>query len=256
MDLNFSALTPAVIAAAAFATLLFAISKAGFGGGLGALATPILALTVTAPQAVGIMLPLLLIMDAMGLWTFRGKFDRKLLAILLPGAVLGTLLGWLLFGHLNPRYIKAILALECLLFAGMRLAKLQSKALEKPPQEPKIPAGIFYGAMSSLASFISHAGSPPILQYVLPLKLDKLAFVGTMTVFFTFVNLSKLLPYWHLGLFDFSNLAVSIVMVPIIPLGFWLGLLALKKLNQKQFDIAITCAMFATGLKLLWDVCM
>jgi uncharacterized protein len=245
-----------VAAAAACATLLFAISKAGFGGGLGALATPILALTVTAPQAVGIMLPLLLIMDAMGLWTFRAKFDRQLLAILLPGAVLGTAMGWLLFGYLNPLYIKAILALECLLFAGMRLVKKYSGALEKPKQEPKVPQGIFYGAMSALASFISHAGSPPILQYVLPLKLDKLVFVGTMTVFFTFVNLSKLLPYWQLGLFDFSNLAVSIAMLPMIPFGFYLGLWCLKKLNQIQFDMIITCAMFATGLKLLWDVCM
>jgi uncharacterized protein len=243
-------LSASVLLAAAVATLLMAISKAGFGGGLGALATPILALTVTAPQAVAIMLPLLICMDAIGLWTFRKKFDAAVLRIVLPGAIVGTALGWALFGFVDARNIKLILAIECLLFAGLRLRK---GALNKPKQSPKILPGVFFGAMSSLASFISHAGSPPIMQYVLPLKLEKEIFVGTMTVFFTLVNLSKLLPYASLGLLNFDNLTLSALMLPAVPIGFWIGYKLLHRLKQAQFDHVITIAMIVTGFKLLWD---
>ncbi len=243
-------LSTSVLAAAAAATLLMAISKAGFGGGLGALSTPILALTVTAPQAVAIMLPLLLCMDALGLWTFRKKFEAKVLKIILPGAMVGTLLGWALFGLVDARHIKLILAIECLLFAALRLRK---GALDAPKKEAKVVPGLFFGALSSLASFISHAGSPPILQYVLPLKIEKEIFVGTMTVFFTVVNLSKLLPYASLGLLNFENLTLSALMLPVVPLGFWIGYQLLHRLAQKQFDHLITMAMIITGFKLLWD---
>jgi uncharacterized protein len=245
IDLNAS-----VLAAAVIATLLMAISKAGFGGGLGALSTPILALTVTAPQAVAIMLPLLLCMDALGLWTFRKKYDATVLRIILPGAVVGTLMGWALFGYVDARNIKLILAIECLLFAALRLRK---GALDQPKRQPKVMPGLFFGAMASLASFISHAGSPPILQYVLPLKIKKEIFVGTMTVFFTAVNLSKLLPYATLGLLNFDNLTLSALMLPVVPLGFWIGYKLLHRIAQTQYDYLITMAMMFTGFKLLWD---
>jgi uncharacterized protein len=239
-----------VLVAAALATLLMAISKAGFGGGLGALSTPILALTVTAPQAVAIMLPLLLCMDALGLWTFRRKYDARVLRIILPGALLGTVIGWALFGYVDARNIKLILAIECLVFAALRLRK---GALNKPKKTPKVVPGLFFGAMSSLASFISHAGSPPILQYVLPLKIEKEIFVGTMTVFFTAVNLSKLLPYASLGLLNFENLTLSAMVLPVVPVGFWIGYNLLRRIAQAQFDHLITIAMILTGFKLLWD---
>jgi uncharacterized protein len=242
--------TSAVLVAGALAVFIMAVSKAGFGGGLGALSTPILALTVTAPQAVAIMLPLLLVMDAMGLWTFRKVFDQRVLKMILPGALIGTLLGWLLFGLVDAAWIKLILAIECLLFAGLRLRK---SAIDQPRQEPVWSRGLFFGSLSSLASFIAHAGSPPILQFTLPLKLNKEVFVGTMTVFFSFVNASKLVPYAALGLLNFENLKLSLMLLPIVPIGFWVGYSLLKKLKQNQFDVLITAALFLTGAKLLWD---
>ncbi|MFY7855010.1 MAG: hypothetical protein ACOVQT_02625, partial [Rubrivivax sp.] len=58
---------PAFYAVAVPAVLLLGLAKSGFGAGFGALATPLMALAVPVPQAAAIMLPLLLVMDAMGL---------------------------------------------------------------------------------------------------------------------------------------------------------------------------------------------
>jgi uncharacterized membrane protein YfcA len=68
------------------AVLLAGISKGGFGGGLGILAVPLMSLAVAPPQAAAVMLPILCVMDLMGVWAYRGKWDRANMAILVPAA--------------------------------------------------------------------------------------------------------------------------------------------------------------------------
>ena len=58
---------PWFYAVAVPAVLLMGLAKSGFAGGFGALAVPLMALTVPVPQAAAIMLPLLMVMDATGL---------------------------------------------------------------------------------------------------------------------------------------------------------------------------------------------
>ena len=52
---------------AAFAVLFIGLSKAGFGGGLGMLTTPICVMAFGPKDAIGILLPLLCAGDAHGL---------------------------------------------------------------------------------------------------------------------------------------------------------------------------------------------
>ena len=97
-------------AAAIPAVLLLGLSKSGFGAGFGSLAVPIMALTVTVPQAAAILLPILFVMDVMGLAAYRGKWDAKLLRFLIPMGLLGTVFGTLSFPLLNANIVRATLA--------------------------------------------------------------------------------------------------------------------------------------------------
>ena len=99
---------PFFYAVAVFAVLLVGISKSGFGAGFGSLAVPLMALAVPVPQAAAILMPLLLVMDLMGLRAFRGRFDWSLLRFLLPFGLLGSLIGFLLFKLLDPRALAGI----------------------------------------------------------------------------------------------------------------------------------------------------
>ena len=54
---------PWFYAAAIPAVLLFGISKGGFGGGLGVIAVPLMALVISPIQAAAILLPILCVMD-------------------------------------------------------------------------------------------------------------------------------------------------------------------------------------------------
>ncbi len=71
---------PLFYALAIPAFLLTGISKGGFGTGLGTLAVPMMALVIPVPQAAAIMLPLLIAMDWIGLWSrprrYRGPPDE------------------------------------------------------------------------------------------------------------------------------------------------------------------------------------
>jgi len=75
---------PAFYAVAIPAVLMMGLAKSGFGAGFGALAVPLMALAIPVPQAAAIMLPLLAIMDALGLAAFLRDFDRSLIRLLLP----------------------------------------------------------------------------------------------------------------------------------------------------------------------------
>ena len=60
--------------AAVPAVLLFGIAKGGFGGGLGVVAVPLMALVVSPLQAAAVLLPILCLMDLVGLWAYRGRW--------------------------------------------------------------------------------------------------------------------------------------------------------------------------------------
>jgi uncharacterized membrane protein YfcA len=240
---------PAFYAIAVPAVLLMGLSKSGFLGGFGALATPLLALVVPVPQAAAIMLPLLLVMDGTGLQQLWRERDRDLLRLLLPAGLIGTLVGTVLFGVLSAKTVAGVVGALTLLFLAQRL--LFPPRADAPP--PPRPLGFALGVASGFTSFVAHAGSPPFAAYVLPLRLEPMRFAATAAVFFAVVNLSKWIPYAFLGLIDARNLATSFVLLPLAPLGVWAGVWLTRRIDPAWFYRVAYAGMAATGIKLLWD---
>lgn len=239
----------AFYAVAVPAVLMMGLSKSGFLGGFGSLAVPLMALAVPVPQAAAIMLPLLLVMDATGLQQLWRACDRALLRLLLPAGLLGTVVGTLLFGVLSTRTVAAVVGALTLLFLAQRLLFPPRK--DRPP--PSRRAGFVLGIASGFTSFVAHAGSPPINAYVLPLRLAPIVYAATMAVFFAAVNLSKWIPYAFLGLIDARNMATSAVLLPLAPLGVWLGVWATRRIPSAWFYRLAYGGMGLTGAKLLYD---
>lgn len=240
---------PWFYAAAIPAVLLMGMSKSGFGAGFGALATPLVALTVPVPQAAAIMLPLLVVMDGFGLARLYRERDRALVKLLLPAGLLGTAIGTALFGWLNAQTVAGIVGALTLAFLAIRTVAPPRADAPPPPRA----LGFALGTVSGFTSFVAHAGGPPLAFYVLPLKLQPLRFAATMAVFFAAVNLAKWLPYAWLGLIDARNMATAAVLMPLAPIGVWIGLHVMRRLPARLFYRVFDAGMFATGCKLLWD---
>jgi len=231
------------------AVLMMGISKSGAFSGFGSLATPMLALTIPVPQAAAIMLPLLLVMDGVGVKAMFHARDRALLRLLLPAGLCGSLLGALSFGLLPTNVVSGIVGALTLLFLAQRLLF--------PPTADAPPGPHWLGRVLALASgytsFVAHAGSPPVSAYVLPLRLAPLTFGATMATFFAAINLSKWVPYAWLGLIDGRNLTTSLALLPLAPLGVWLGVRLVRIIEPALFYRLAYAGMFLTGVKLLWD---
>ncbi len=241
-DLYFYAVTvPAV--------LLLGVSKSGFGAGFGSLAVPMMALAVSVPQAAAILMPVLLLMDVLGMAAFRKDFDMKLLQFLIPCGLVGIVVGALLFKWLNAHTVAGIVGVFTLLFLVQRL--LFAPKPDSPP--PPRWLGAILTATSGFTSFIAHAGGPPVNAYMIPLRLSPIRFTATMAFFFFAINLAKWLPYAWLGLLDWRNFATSLVLLPVAPIGVWIGVRLARRISQVLFYRFLYAGMFLTGVKLLWD---
>ena len=231
------------------AVLLLGVSKSGFGAGFGSLAVPVMALAVTVPQAAAILMPVLLVMDVMGMAAFRKDLDLRLLRFLLPFGLLGIVVGALLFKVLDAHTVAGVVGVFTLLFLAQRPLF--------PPQPDSAPPPRWLGAIltttSGFTSFIAHAGGPPINAYMIPLRLPPIRFTATMAFFFFLINLSQWLPYAWLGLLDLRNLATSMVLLPLAPVGVMIGVRLARRIRPQLFYRLVYIGMFLTGSKLVWD---
>ncbi len=244
---------PLFLALAIPAFLLVGISKGGFGGGLGALGVPMMALAIPVPQAAAIMLPLLMVMDVFGVWRYRNDWARDHMWFLLIGAVIGTGLGYYAFRHLDELWVRLLIGLIAVAFAGRDIAREKLGHSVAPVTRPAPIRGTIWAAISGLTSFIANAGGPPMQVYVQPYKMDKTRFVATLQVFFFVVNWLKFFPFVHLGLFSFDNIGTSLALLPLAPIGMWAGFWLHDRVDQKRFYFWCNLFLVATGLKLIYD---
>ena len=240
---------PWFYAVAVPAVLLMGLSKSGFLLGFGSLATPLLALTMPVPQAAALMMPLLFVMDVTGIQKLWRDRDPAMLRLMVPAGLVGTVLGTLLFGVLSSKAVAGVVGAITLLFLAQRL--LFPPRRDAPP--PGRVRGFVFTAVGGFTSFVAHAGGPPIAAYVLPLKLDPIRLTATLAVLMGTLNLSKWIPYAALGLFDQRILLTSLALMPVAPLGVWLGIWATRRIDASWYYRFAYSGMFLTGAKLLWD---
>jgi uncharacterized membrane protein YfcA len=237
---------------AVFAITLIGVSKAGFGGGVGAIATPLLALTIPVADAAALLLPLLMIADLFSLRHYWQSYDYRSLKLMLPGAAVGILIGALFFGYFsdNERVLKVGLGVLSLVFVVYQVGRsLLLGALEG--SRPPAAAGIALGAAAGFTSTLAHAGGPPVTIYLLPQQLPREIFVGTNVIFFALLNVMKIVPYWLLGLLRVGNLSTILLLSPLTYLGVGLGIFLNRRFSDRWFNRLIYALLFVTGLELV-----
>jgi len=242
---------PIFYAVAVLAVFILGLSKGGFVG-LGNLAVPLMAMAVSPVQAAAVLLPILIVQDAIGIYAFRRSWDRFNLAVLLPGAFAGIALGYLLAARVSDDGIAFSVGIISLAFGLRRLIIERMKSAETAGK-PNVLLGLLCGLGSGFTSMIAHAGGPPFQVFVLPQRLPRDVLVGTTLLFFGAVNLVKVVPYFALGQFTAQNLMISATLVPVAILSTWAGVWLVRRIPTERFYTLIYILMVLLGLKLSWQ---
>ncbi|RTE65565.1 sulfite exporter TauE/SafE family protein [Amphritea opalescens] len=232
---------------AVLGVLVTGISKSGFAGGVGVISVPLMSLYIGPVQAAAIMLPLLILMDFFSVRAWWSHRRVDLLKIMLPAAILGIIIGYLLFGYLNDDVLRLLLGILSISFGLWGLLKGSRFGGSSPI------IGYITSTLAGFTSFVAHAGGPPMNFYLLPMKLPREQFLGTAVVFLASVNFVKLFAYGALGQINTDNLLVGLVLAPVAWIGTRLGLVIHKKLDDQLFYRIILVMLVIIGVKLVFD---
>lgn len=237
---------------AGIAVVFVGIAKAGFGGGIGIIATPLMALAIPVADAAAILLPLLIVCDVFAVLHYRSRFDRRSIVLLLPGAVVGIGIGAFFFGYFsgNERVLQIGLGTLSLVFVAFQATRvLILGALSK--RHPHAGEGVVMGAVSGFTSTLAHAGGPPVTIYLLPQHMPRDLFVGTTVIFFAAINQIKLIPYFGLDILRVEHLMTIAVLAPLSYIGVKLGIFLNRRFTDVWFNRVVYTVLFLTGIQLI-----
>lgn len=249
--------------AAAAAAVLVGLSKAGFGTGAATLAVPLMAAALGPVLMLAVMLWVLIIGDVFSLVHYLDKHDRRNLFILVPGLLIGVsggylVLGWFLKLHDGEVWMNRLVGLFSVAFVVVqcyRALREQRLGVQSVPYSPRVWHGVGLGAFAGLTSTLAHAGGPVINLFLLPQKLDKEVFVGTVIKYFFIGNLVKLIPYFQQGLMTRQAVIVSLLLLPCVVLGTRSGVYLNRRFSDHVFRIVVYSLAFGIGLYLMtgWE---
>lgn len=261
---------------AGVAVVMIGIAKSGFGSGVGVVAVPLFVFAFgpgRSADAVAALLPLLIVADIFSVHHHWGTWDRRNLRVLAAGTLVGIAIGavvlWWLIGRpdvgwrlsgdgpaaTDPRQaaernMQMAIGVICVLY----VVADQIKARFAPGfrLHAGYLSGSAAGAVAGVTTTIAHAAGPIIMIYLLGQHLAKQRFIGTAVIYFFTVNLFKQATvYPVLGLTRLETLVPGLWLVPLVPLGTWLGLRLNRWMSDRLFRITVLVITFASGIKLI-----
>jgi uncharacterized membrane protein YfcA len=237
---------------ASVGVLIAAVSKAGFGAGVGFVATPLIALVVDPTFAVGLMLPLLMIMDVATLGPYWKKWSARDARLLCIGAVPGIVVAALIHHLTDPDIFRFLLGALSVGFVAFQIARARGWITRQAKPYPA-GAGVVAGSVAGFTSFVSHAGGPPVLIYLLSQNLTKVGFQATTVLTFWFINLVKVVPYAMLGFLTTETFWAVLALTPVALIGVWIGLRAHRLMPERFFFGLSYVLLSIAGTKLIYD---
>ena len=242
---------------AALGVVFIGLSKAGFGGGLGMLTTPLCVLAFSAngrPPAFadGVLLPLLCAGDVFSLYHYWGKWERRNLKFLLPGVVVGVVIGANLIGRFSARQLNLAIGVLAVLFVVFQFVKekiWRAEGAFTPNHLVGVPCGIGAGVTSTFA----HGAGPVVSLFLIPQRMPKEIYVGTTVLVFTWINWIKLPFFFQQDIITRETLLTGLCYLPLIPLGVWVGVWLNRKINERLFLRIVYAMTLLTGLQLIFN---
>ena len=242
---------PLTLLVLAIAVILLGLAKGGLSG-VGALATPLVALVLPPTIAAALLLPILFVQDVVSVWSFRKTWDGWVIAWMLPGAAVGIAAGYAYAERVDEAKLMAALGAITLAFGLYRLWVERGGRVVAASTSPGW-VGSLFGVATGFTSQIAHAGGPPFQMWVTPRRLLHLLFVATSPILFAAINWMKVPAYTALGAFPHEVLVAALLLMPLAIVSTLLTVRWLKRIDGARFYVIIYLLMVLLGAKLVWD---
>lgn len=234
---------------AGLCAILIGISKTGLPG-VGILMVPLMASIMPAKASTGIILPMLIFGDIFAVTFYKRHAVWPHVVKLLPWAVLGILIGWYCMDKISDRQLKPIMGGIVLTMLGLHFVRQRMTDHDTPiPSQWYFAA--FLGLFAGITTMMANAAGPIMMIYLLAMRLDKHEFIGTGAWYFLILNCLKVPFSWQLGLITPSTLSFNLVLLPLIAVGAVAGIVFLKKIPQKAFNLLVQLLTAAAALNML-----
>lgn len=232
------------------ATFLFGFAKTGIGG-VGVVGVALMAMALPAKASVGVVLPLLMFSDLFAVAYYRRHAQWKYLAGLLPAAMAGIVVGWLLFPRIDEAMFRPMIGV---LVLGLSLVKV---LLDRRPQLAESIRGrktvaVAFGFVAGVTTMLSNSAGPIMVIYLLAMGLPKFTFVGTGAWFFLIGNWFKVPFMVHLDRINIPSLTLNLKLAPAALVGIVAGIFVLKRIGQKKFEAGVAGLAVVAGLVLIF----
>ncbi len=242
---------PVTLAVACLAVVIVGMGKGGFTG-IGALATPLLALCLPPVTAAAVMLPVLISQDVVSVWSFRRSWDKWIVAWMLPGTIVGIGAATFYASAVKEEQMLLALGLITLAFGLYRLWVERGGRIVAASNSPGW-VGSLYGIAVGATSQIAHAGGPPFQMWVTPRRLPMATYVGTNSVLFALINVIKVPGYFLLGSLNPQTLSAAALLLPLAVAATLVSVRVVRKLDNERFYLMVYVLMVLLGSKLVWD---
>lgn len=228
------------------AALMVGTAKGGMASA-GAMAVPMLALFMSPLEAAALLLPVYIVTDMVAVWLYRRDFSAPNLRIFLPAMLVGIALATLI-SPVTPE--AALLVFTGCIGLWYCLRAWLSPAAAPAPLAQPLP-GLFWGTVAGVTTFISHSGAPPAQAYLLPQRLKKLDFAGTMALSFAAANLAKLPAYGSIGLFEGLDWGLAVALAAAGCCGTGIGRWLTTTLPEALYLTVVQALLFLLSCVLL-----
>lgn len=222
--------------------------------GIGILPVAIYAQLVPAKQASGLLLPLLIVGDVCAVLSYRHHAQWRHLLRIFPWAAAGVVAGYFAMGRIDDRQARVIIGGIILAFSGWqfwRRSRAPATNAQFPTTNYPVAASAAVGIVAGFTTLIANAAGPLMAIYLLAMRLPKLEFVGTASIFFLVLNVFKVPFMAGLGLINAGSLGANLWLMPAVLGGVIVGRKIVARLNQRWFENLSLALAVVAGVKLL-----
>lgn len=212
--------------------MLTGMSKTGIQGA-GLISIPLLATAFGGQQSSGLLLPILVLADIIGVRYYHRHASWPHLKILFPWAAVGVVAGTIAGNYIDDRVFKLIMAITILVSVGIMIW-LEKGHRDEVPDYPWFV--MLIGIAGGFTSMVGNLAGAVMAIYLLSMRLPKNEWIGTTAWFFLVVNLFKVpfhIFFW--GTIRLNSFLLDLLALPAIGIGAYLGIIIVRNIPEKTY---------------------